>query len=191
MSSKRREEAFKHWRSRQSGPVIAGEVWDAACEWQSALAQQPESEPVEIWLGSGDKTIADIYDDEAGEWHGIGVFNAENYAPVGDRVPELDGVPISELSPIALIKTNNPKSLEVIILECVEAIEAMTGRPYAAPSIAEKRECEWTYEPGDWGTFKTGCGKKFVLALEYAGDMDWMEFCPFCGKVWDCEEENQ
>ena len=75
-------------------------------------------EPIEIELGHGDKLVSDIYDDKNGEWSGIAI--SDGNTPVGEFSDEVFNS-VADLNAHLIIRTKNPKSLDVIIAACERA----------------------------------------------------------------------
>ena len=94
------------------------------------------AEPIEIRLGLGDKLVADIYAED-GSWHGVGFFQPEGGETRGIGVSDgvIDGSPISESRPLALIKSDKPESLLVVIEELQQALKRMG---YTHPQPAQQ-----------------------------------------------------
>ncbi len=104
----------------------AWEMWAEACGWQADRAQDG-GEPLEIWLGAGDKIIADIYAKD-GSHAGIGIFEPENGSwKIGESDGQIDGRPLDETNAIVLIQSTSVESLQVLIGEIEEAINHMGG----------------------------------------------------------------
>lgn len=78
-----------------------------------------------VWLGNGDKLVADIYaHDES--WAGVGIFlpdNGKTYK-IGESDNKKD-ILINDSNPLILIKSENPDSLQVIIDELQESIKRL------------------------------------------------------------------
>ena len=122
--------------------VLQGPVYGLAHGWVimgiAVAAPRPEAgqkpDPVVITLGKGDKLVADIYqDDEEGVIYkaGVGIFDPEpgKVYGIGVKDTRIDGMQISpDRNPLALIWSDKPESLQVIIDELQEAIGRLTGQ---------------------------------------------------------------
>lgn len=125
---------------------------DVLQESEFSAALRPEAGPVVIDLGKGDKLVADIYqDDEDGVIYktGVGLFDPEPGKVYGIGVSDnrIDGSPITAArNPLALIWSDKPESLQVIIDELQEAINRLTGQqpaPRPVPTSERLQECEY------------------------------------------------
>lgn len=99
--------------------------WELAKQYMASRAQG-DAEPVEVWLGNGDKLIADIYADD-GSYSGIGIFEPENGETAGIGVPDgsIDGQPLDKSNAIVLIRSTRPESLQVMVDELQEAMRRL------------------------------------------------------------------
>ena len=95
-----------------------------------ASRQALEGEQLEVWLGNGDKSVADIYAED-GSYAGIGIFQPENgrTGAIGQSDGEIDGRPLDEVNAIVLIKSTRPESLQVMIDELTEAMARLGSTP--------------------------------------------------------------
>lgn len=73
---------------------------------------------LELHLGAGDKLVSDVYDDVNGEWSGIAISDGD--CPVGEFI-NTGAKMLDDLDPLLVIKTSNPKSLDVVIAACERA----------------------------------------------------------------------
>ena len=98
-------------------------------EWVDRDALKPK----EIWLGNGDKGVADIYAED-GSYAGIGIFQPENgrTGAIGQSEGEIDGRPLDEVNAIVLIKSTRPESLQVVVEELQEAMARLGSTPTKA-----------------------------------------------------------
>ena len=105
-----------------------------------------EAVPTTIYLGKGDKIVADIYADEVDgipEWAGVGIFDPEpgKVYGIGVKGHSIDGQPIEpDKKPLVLIWSSKPESLLVVIEELQEAVARMTGKPAQQPQ-PEQQVC--------------------------------------------------
>jgi hypothetical protein len=85
-----------------------------------------EAEQSEVWLGSGDKLVADIYADDGG-WAGIGIFNPPNGKAqgIGEKDDQINGMSLDKNKARVLIKSTRPESLQVVVEELQEAMAKM------------------------------------------------------------------
>ena len=102
--------------------------------WQ-ASRQALEGEPLEVWLGNGDKIVADIYAHNC-SFAGIGIFEPEKgmTMTIGESDGKIDGSPLEDTNAIVLIKSTQPESLQVVVEELQEAMAKMG---YTHPASAE------------------------------------------------------
>ena len=112
----------------------------AALYAHSTRCQALESEQLEVWLGSGDKLVADIYADD-GSYAGVGIFNPPNgKAPgLGEKDDQIDGMSLDKNKALVLIKSTRPESLQVVVEELQEA---MTKMGYTHPASADECACD-------------------------------------------------
>ena len=140
------EEAAKLMPTRLQGTILMTRAQECR---EAARAQGGQgAEPIEIRLGLGDKLVADIYAED-GSWHGVGFFQPEGGETRGIGVSDgvIDGSPISESRPLALIKSDKPESLLVVIEELQQALKRMGythPQPAQQGSVPEDviRQCE-------------------------------------------------
>ena len=104
--------------------------------WQ-ASRQALEGEPLEVWLGNGDKIVADIYAHNC-SFAGIGIFEPEKgmTMTIGESDGKIDGSPLEDTNAIVLIKSTQPESLQVVVEELQEAMAKMG---YTHPASADKQ----------------------------------------------------
>jgi hypothetical protein len=127
---------------------LAWDAWQASREALSSCSEIPnssdpdsrqalEGEQLEVWLGNGDKSVADIYAED-GSYAGIGIFQPENgrTGAIGQSDGEIDGRPLDEVNAIVLIKSTRPESLQVVVEELQEAMAKME---HTHPASAAKQ----------------------------------------------------
>lgn len=99
-----------------------------ADEREAALAAHIEElkPALEVWLGYGDKLVADIYATD-GSWAGVGIFEPEDGKThgIGERDCRIDGAPIADSRPLLMIKSHKPESLQVVVEELQESLLRM------------------------------------------------------------------
>jgi hypothetical protein len=85
-----------------------------------------KNKPLEIWLGTGDKLISDIYADD-GSYAGIGIFNTENEKTydIGEHDGKPEGIPLDKKNAIVLIRSTCVKSLRVLAERIQQSINRM------------------------------------------------------------------
>ena len=118
--------------------VLEGMWWG----WQ-ASRQALEGEQLEVWLGSGDKLVADIYADDGG-WAGVGIFNPPNGKTqgIGEKDDQIDGMSLDKNKALILIKSTRPESLQVVVEELQEAMAKM-GYTHPASRQAVSVPKQW------------------------------------------------
>ena len=101
--------------------------------WRGWQASREAVGPVEVWLGNGDKLIADIYADD-GSYAGIGIFEPENGETAGIGFPDgsIDGQPLDKSNAVVLIRSTKPESLQVMVDELQEAMTRMGYTSHAS-----------------------------------------------------------
>jgi len=99
---------------------------DIQIDQLQARVAELEGEQLEVWLGSGDKLVADIYADDGG-WAGVGIFNPPNGKTqgIGEKDDQIDGMSLDKNKAIILIKSTRPESLQVVVEELQEAMAKM------------------------------------------------------------------
>ena len=99
---------------------------DIQIDQLQARVAELEGEQLEVWLGSGDKLVADIYADDGG-WAGVGIFNPPNEKTqgIGEKDDQIDGMSLDKNKAIILIKSTRPESLQVVVEELQEAMAKM------------------------------------------------------------------
>jgi len=122
-----REQA-RFWRDTWRGAEFDAAAF--ALEIQAALHSKNRRAPAEVWLGNGDKSVADIYAED-GSYAGIGIFQPENgrTGAIGQSDGEIDGRPLDEVNAIVLIYSTRPESLQVMIDELTEAMAHLGATP--------------------------------------------------------------
>jgi len=125
--------------------LIVDLAWDA---WQ-ASRQALEGEQLEVWLGSGDKLVADIYADD-GSWAGVGIFNPPNGKTqgIGEKDDQIDGMSLDKNKALILIKSTRPESLQVVVEELQEAMAKM-GYTHPASAATGARPMSNLYAERD------------------------------------------
>ena len=110
---------------------------DIQIDQLQARVAELEGEQLEVWLGSGDKLVADIYADDGG-WAGVGIFNPPNGKTqgIGEKDDQIDGMSLDKNKAIILIKSTRPESLQVVVEELQEAMAKMG---YTHPASAAKQ----------------------------------------------------
>jgi len=95
-------------------------------KYDEARSNEDELACPEVWLGSGDKVVADIYAND-GSWAGVGIFNPPNgkTGGIGEKDGQIDRLPLDKNKALVLIKSTRPESLQVVIEELQEAIAKM------------------------------------------------------------------
>ena len=108
---------------------------DIQIDQLQARVAELEGEQLEVWLGSGDKLVADIYADDGG-WAGVGIFNPPNGKTqgIGEKDDQIDGMSLDKNKAIILIKSTRPESLQVVVEELQEAMAKMG---YTHPASAD------------------------------------------------------
>ena len=138
--------------------------------------EQDGRSPTEVWLGNGDKLIADIYADDGYSYAGIGIFEPEQgrTGAIGEPDGQYDGRPLDKTNAIVLIRSTRPESLQVMIDELTEAM----ARLGSAPTKTDE-PCEW--KQNDDGGWDGSCGIEFYLEEDTPPE-NGIKFCPECGK---------
>ena len=96
--------------------------------------EQDGRSPTEVWLGNGDKLIADIYADDGYSYAGIGIFEPEQgmTGAIGEPDGQYDGRPLDKTNAIVLIRSTRPEALQVMIDELTEAMARLGSTPTKA-----------------------------------------------------------
>ena len=112
--------------------------------WRGWQASREAVGPVEVWLGNGDKLIADIYADD-GSYAGIGIFEPENGETAGIGFPDgsIDGQPLDKSNAVVLIRSTKPESLQVMVDELQEAMTRMGYTSHASADNQAVSVPEW------------------------------------------------
>ena len=158
-------EAFEMWatdtgRDWDITANIRGEYISAVTSgaWEALQARaKSDGGPLEIWLGNGDKIIADIYAED-GSHAGVGIFEPENGETngIGEPASQLDGRALGELNALVLIQSTRVESLQVLIDEIEEAIDHMGGsRSHAQSDGGEFKHCACLFRAD--GTLEKEC----------------------------------
>jgi len=106
-------------------------------KYDEARSDEAELACPEVWLGSGDKLVADIYAND-GSWAGVGIFNPPNgkTGGIGEKDDQIDGMSLDKNKALILIKSTRPESLQVVVEELQEAMAKMG---YTHPASAAKQ----------------------------------------------------
>jgi hypothetical protein len=99
---------------------------DDSMEELNNIKSSLKNEPLEVWLGTGDKLISDIYSDD-GSYAGIGIFDTENKKTydIGEYDGKKEGIPLDKTTAIVLIRSTCVESLRVLAERIEQSINRM------------------------------------------------------------------